>query len=211
MAVSGIYGRRDLWKVLSCGIRVLDVEVAENFEILSQGNGDPIETQCGGGVVCNEITLAVACLYRSVQLGNGRGFAQHLTGGNLAEQHYELGRDQLDLLLQPQIRAGFQFVAARRAILRRAALYTVGDEKPVAGDALALKALVQVAARGADERTAGCILLASGAFTQYHDLGVCRPFSGHRLPSALVKPTCDTPANPPGEIFELFAGFFQVL
>lgn len=51
-----------IWKVLPRGIRVLDVEVAENFEILSQGNGDPIETQCGGGVVCNEITLAVACL-----------------------------------------------------------------------------------------------------------------------------------------------------
>lgn len=146
-----------------------------------------------------------------MQLGNGRGFAQHLTGGNLAEQYYELRRNQLNLLLQPQIRAGFQFVAAGRAILRGAALYAVGDEKPVAGDSSALKKLVQVAARGADERTAGGILLTSGAFTQYHDLGVRRTFSGHGLPPALVKPACDTPANPLGEVFELFGGSFQVL
>lgn len=199
-----------IWKVLPDGSAVSKVAAAEYFEILFQGNGNPIETQRGSGVVGNEIILAVACLDSSVQLGHGCGFTQHLTGGNLSEQHYELGRDQLDLLLQPKIRADFQFVAAGRSILRRAALYAIGDEKPVARDALASKKLVQVAARGADERTTGCILLASGAFTQYHDFSVRRPFSRYRLPPALVKPACDTPANPPGEVFELFAGFFRV-
>lgn len=61
--------------------------------------------------------------------------AEHLLGGDPAEQHDQPWVDEFDLLEKVVGGAGLDFVLLRRAILRRAALDRIDDEKVLAIDA----------------------------------------------------------------------------
>ena len=102
------------------------------------------------------------------------------------ERHDDLGLQDLEVALQPDV-AGGDLVRKRVAVLRRAVPDDVGDEYLAAIQSDVRQELVEQLPGGSDEGPSLEILVVSRCFAQEEDPGLAAPLARHRLACAPVK------------------------
>lgn len=102
---------------------------------------------------------------------------------------------QLDLRIEPVGFARCQLIVARRAVPRRAALHTVGDEDLFSLEAETAQHLVHEAPGSAEEWTSFGLFLGSGRLTNEHEARRERSFARHRPRATFTEAALYTAPN----------------
>ncbi len=131
----------------------------------------------------------------SAQPGHGLVQAEQAARRHRAQRDNRLRLDHGDLAQQER-RAGFDLLALRRAVSRRAALHDVRDIHLLALQAHGLDHLVEQLPGASDERTPLLVFVRARAFADEHQLGVGIAFAeDDGLPSLACQHTARTLAQ----------------